>query len=350
MINNFQETFVSRGISHLFKEPISFSSSSQQRKIVAMATIVFGCLTLIFSLIYRKCNKAKPLNITINHLLDLEKFNEKSKDAGFKGKSIFVDITSEGCAQALKVLKNVEVNSKNTIQRASSQKKCHFGVACFVNYSLAAATKAEKIILLDYDPIVVKFNKIAREALIASKTGAEFKQKLIEVCQKEVDICQQKFYPKIKNDSIKIDNLSRILDIEESFLSNEEDFHHIKKLAEEHQIHIYQGSIYDEDIVNRIVNLTKKEGYVFDSLFISNVYDWDSDKKKRNFLSKNIKSLSDDNTKIVEVVPNSKDQCHVNIVYYKDPQSHQLYDPLVMRGEKSVSKKEMYPRAPLLVD
>lgn len=138
------------------------------------------------------------------------------------------------------------------------------------------------------------------------------------------------------------------MNINESFLSNEEDFKYIKTLAEEHKIHIYQGSIYDDRIVQSIVELTEKEGFAFDKLFISNVYDWDSNHKKRQLLGKNIKALSNDNTKIVEVVPYPQDECHVNIVYYKDPQSQQGYDPLVMRGKKNVSREEMYPGALLL--
>lgn len=291
----------------------------------------------------------KKLKIASN-LQELENINEQTKDAGFKGNSIFVDITSQGGEEAIKVLKNLDRKSEKENNKIIAAKTCHFGVACFVNFSLAAATKAEKIILLDYDPIVVKFNKIAREILIVASTREEFKQKLIDVCQQEDEICQRNFYPKTQNDSIKIDNLSRILDIDESFLANEDDFNHIKKLAEENKIHIYQGSIYEHNIVKAIVGLTKQEGYIFDTIFISNVYDWDSDYKKRQLLRKNIKIISNDNTKIIEVVPYPKDKCNVNIVYYKDPQSQQLYDPLIMRGKKNLSRKEIYPEAPLLVN
>ena len=290
----------------------------------------------------------KELRFSSN-LQELESINAQDNDVGFKGDSIFVDITSQGGDEAIKVLRNLDRKQEKGNNKIIASKICHFGVACFVNYSIAAATKAEKIILLDYDPIVVKFNKIARQTLIASSTREDFKQNLIAACQKEGEIRQRKFYPKIQNASIKIDNLRRILDIEASFLSHEEDFKHIKKLAEENRIHIYQGSFYDCKTVKTIVALTKREGYVFDTLFVSNVYDWDSDHKKRHLLSENIKAFSSENTKIVEVAPCSGGEYNVNIVYYKDPQSQQMYDPLVVRGKESLSGKKMYPRAPLLV-
>lgn len=281
-----------------------------------------------------KIVSAKGLQTPINaprNLQELESINAKTKDPGFKGESIFVDITSKGGGEAVKVLKALE---------KSSSKKCHFGVACFVNYSLAAASKADKIIILDYDPVVVKFNRIAREALISSSTSDEFKEKLLEACQKDPEIRQRKFYP--------MNNLARNLNIEESFLSNEEDFNSIKKLAEENKIHILQGSIYDQKAIKEIAELAKKEGYAIDSLFISNVYDWDSNQKKRQLLSENIQTLSNDQSKIVEVVP-YKGEHHVNVVYYKDPQSQAIYDPEILRGKKGVERVNVYPGAPLLI-
>lgn len=286
-----------------------------------------------------KIISAKNFQVLRTHpsnLQKLEHLNAKTKDPGFRGEIIFVDITSNGGKKAVNVLKNLE---------KSPSKKCHFGVACFVNYSLAAANKADKIILLDYDPIVVKFNRIARQIFLSSSTKEEFKQKLIEACQKDPEIRQRKFYPKTQKESIQIDNLAHTLNIEESFLSNEEDFQHIKMLASENKIHIFQGSIYDKKIINEIVELTKKEGYILDSLFISNVYDWDSAKKKRKLLSENMHALCNPQSKIVEVVP-YKGAHNVNIVYYKDPQSQASYDPEILRGKKE--PKDVYPGALLL--
>lgn len=275
-----------------------------------------------------KIISAKGLKVPSN-LQELENINAKTKDEGFKGDIIFVDITSDGGKEAVIALKNLE---------KSPSKKCHFGLACFVNYSLAAASKADKIILLDYDPVVVKFNRLARELLISSSTKEEFKEKLTQACEQDPEIQQRKFYPK--------NNLVHTLNIEESFLFHDEDFQYIKKLASENQIHILQGSIYDKKVTKEIVELTKKEGYIMDSLFVSNVYDWDSNQKKRDLLSENIQTLCNDQSKIVEVVP-YEGKHNVNIVYYKDPQSQAIYDPEVLRGKKE--RKEIYPSAPLLV-
>ncbi len=293
---------------------------------------------LVFNLFKINCFKTAFAGKTIKgisttmlmNLQELESNNVKSKEKGFKGNSIFVDITSEGGNAALNVLKSLEPNPKS----------CHLGLACFVNFSLAAASKSDKVILLDYDPVVIRFNRLARELLMTSSTPEEFKENLIQACQKDPEISSRNFYPKTEN------NLRGILDRDESFLAHDEDFKQIKKLAEEKQIHIYQGSIYDPTFIGKMAQLTKDEGYHFDSLFISNVYDWDADEKKRELLSKNIKTLCEDNTKIIEVVPFPKGHYNVNIVYYQDPESRQIYDPKIMRGEGN--RKAAYPAAPLL--
>lgn len=278
-----------------------------------------------------KIISAEGPSIVFRSLHALEGMNAKTtRNAGYKGDIIFADITSKGGKEAIRVLKNLEKDSS---------KKCHLGVACFVNYSLAAANKADKIILLDYDPVVVKFNRIARDALLTSSCSHEYKQKLIEACQKDPEISKRKFYP--KGESVSVANLSYILNLEESFLSTEEDFQYIKKLAKDNKIHIFQKSIYDQREIKEIVQLAKREGYTFDSLFISNVYDWDSNPKKRELLKKNLQALCNDQTKIVEVVPN-KGEHYVNIVYYKDPQSQALYDSKILREGKG---KEVYPGA-----
>lgn len=272
---------------------------------------------------------------------ELEEINRREKDSGFKDKSIFVDITANGGKEALKVMRN--------LKSEAGAKKCHFGVACFVNFSLGAANKSDRIIVLDYDPVVIKFNRIARDLLIISATPEEFKQKLIKASEQDEEILTRNFYPKTKNPKLNIDNLGPILNIEESFLAKEENFKYIKKLAEEGKIHIIQGSIYDQELIKIISELARKDECVFDTLFISNVYDWNVDENKRKLLAENIKTISNNNTKIVEVVPNSQHKSHVNIVYYEDPQSKELYDPLIMRGQKGVAKQR-YPAAPLLVE
>lgn len=305
----------------------------------------------------KECKEAKALskktcvlsnNICIDaenlakNLEELEEINTKKNNSGFKDKYIFVDITSQGAKEALKVLKDLDNNNL-------SHKKCHFGVACFVNYSIAAASKADKIIILDYDPVVNRFNKIAREILITSSSPPEFKQKLIEASQRDEEIRQRNFYPETKDNNVNFENLERILGIDVSFLAHEENFKYIKKLAEDKKIFIFNGSIYDQELIKNITKLAKEEGCVFDTLFISNIYDWDQDSNKRLLLSENIKTLSNDNTKIIEVVP-KKDKHYVNITYYKDPISKKSYDPLIMRDKKNISTKDAYPGAPLLVE
>lgn len=227
---------------------------------------------------------AKTLRGAPVSLKELEAINTKTKDAGVRGAGIFVDITARGGGEAIQVLRD---------SKASGTKKCHFGVACFVNYSLAAASKADKIILFDYDPVVVRFNRMARDLLLTSSNREEFKQKLTEGCQKDREIRDRHFYPF---------DLASTLAMKESFLSREEDFQYIKKLAEENKVHILQGSIYDQQAIVEIVKLTKREGYAFDTLFISNVYEWDPDQKKRALLSKNIQSLRNDQTKVIEII------------------------------------------------
>lgn len=158
----------------VIKNSVLSSLIAKHRRILLVATFALGCLVVLYKMIYRFCLKIEPANKVSHNLQELENINEQTKDAGFKGNSIFVDITSEGGERAIKVLKNLDRKQEKEQNKGISSKTCHFGVACFVNYSIAAATKAEKIILLDYDPIVVKFNKIAREALIVSSTREEF--------------------------------------------------------------------------------------------------------------------------------------------------------------------------------
>ena len=274
---------------------------------------------------------------------ELEEINTQENNIGFKDKSIFVDITSKGGKEALKVLKNLNTNNQ-------ALKKCHFGVACFVNYSISAASKADKIIILDYDPVVTRFNKMARDILVRSSTPKEFKQKLIEASQKDDEIRQRNFYPRTKNNNVNFENLERILNLDESFLAHEDNFNYIKNLAEKQNIFILNGSIYDQELIKNIARLAEQENCVFDTLFISNIYDWNQDNNKRMLLSESIKTLSNDNTKIIEVVPYPQGKHNVNIVYYKDPQTKNLYDPVIMRKEKNMSRKDIYPRAPLLLE
>lgn len=275
----------------------------------------------------------------IKTLEELELFTAHSF-YGIQGKSIFVDITAQKSEQALEIMRSLQ---------GKSPENCHVGVASFINFSLGAARKAGRIILLDYDPVVVKFNKIARTLLIESATAQEFKERLVELSIQDEHISARKFYPIMKSSSSNKDNLVDILNRKSSFLAQEDDFKYIKNLAKENKIHIVSGSIYDTYLISKIASLIGEKCAV-DTVFLSNLYDWNSEQAKRDLLAQNIATLCRDDTKIVEVVPYPEGSHNVNIVYYKDPQSKELYNPLILRGKTSISRRAHYPAAPFLVD
>lgn len=277
--------------------------------------------------------------ITAKDFDELEEMNSRTCEKGFEGQNIFVDITAKGGGKALEVLKNI---------RKSGMKKCHVGVACLVNFSIGAANESDRIVLIDYDPVVVKFNRLARALLISSPDRETFKTNLVQASKHDPDIAKRKLYPVTKQGTWAVDNLSFILNIDESFLSNDHDFQWIKKLAVEKKIHIILGSIYDSELITVLAKLIKDE-CVLDTLFVSNIYDWNENETNRKLLAKNMLALSHDQTKIVEVLPIPKGQYNVNIVYAKDPQSQERYSPVIMRGN-SASRRTKYPAAPLLVD
>jgi hypothetical protein len=261
-------------------------------------------------------------------LRELERVNLQTCDSDFRGNIIFVDITACGGNQAIQKIKKINEKQKETMSGSNLTipKKCHFGVSCFFNFAIAAANKIDKIILLDYDPIVVRFNRIARDTLINSENSMQFKQQFKAACQKDAEINKRQFYPKKSLASSNMDNLNQILNSLSSFLSDEKDFKFVKRIAEAGEIHIYQGSIYDEKMIETIVALAKTEGTEFSSLFLSNIYDWDQDAKKRELFIKNIQKMSSDKTLIVDVVPSPKDGCNVHVDSYINPRSKKLYN------------------------
>lgn len=287
-----------------------------------------------YDLFKMKKLNSNPLNIKgIKSLSALEEIHLKTSDKGYEGSIIFVDITSEGGEQAIQSIRQINQEQEKSIYEMNKPKTCHFGLACCFNFSIAIANKSNKIILFDYDPIVVKFNRIVRDQLKISSNSIQFKENLMLACHKDKDISKRKFFPKTKNSSTNIENLDFILNRDGSFLSDEEDFRFIKKIAEAGDLHIFQGNIYDENIIENIGDVAKTEGIQFSSLFISNVYDWDSAIEKRSLFLKNMKRLSNDKTLIVDVVPSSENRWTVNIAHYTDPQSKQPYNPQAIRNK-----------------
>lgn len=286
----------------------------------------YGSYHIQASAFHKECydlfrvKKIEPMS-----LRSLEEMNMKNTDKGYEGSAIFVDITSDGGEQAIQSIK------EQSICKMNGPKTCHFGLACCFNFSIAIANKSSKIILFDYDPIVVRFNRILRDQLKLSSNKADFKTSVISACRKDKEISKRKFFPKTSHDCITIDNLGFILNRHESCFSNEEDFRLIKTMAEAGDIHILQGNIYDEKMIKNIAIAAKAERVQFNSLFISNVYDWDSNSEKRNRFIKNMARLSNDKTLIVDVIPLPDNHWAVNVAPYIDPKSKQLYRPNAFR-------------------
>jgi hypothetical protein len=261
---------------------------------VLLGPIISGllCLAIAGGLLFAYARTPREVTENIEHkkripppindpFFNLE--NNLSKNPSpIKGDYIFVDFCFSATQNNIRA--KIEQQKVQEVARSEAAKKCHFGLACFANFAIAAVTKPQKIILFDYDPVVVEFNKVAIEALQLSNSYAEFKQLLVQKCRENKQFKGYEFLPRLdKKGNIiqfsawgwdRFENLKRIFDMPESFLANEQDFAYIKKLADEQNIHVFLGNVLDPDVIRNTTDLLDKNGYYLDTMYLSNVYDW----------------------------------------------------------------------------
>ncbi|MBS0621814.1 MAG: hypothetical protein JSR80_02505 [Verrucomicrobia bacterium] len=254
--------------------------------------------------------------------------NCKNQDKSLESELIFVDLAGKGRDPVINKLKEISF---------TTEKKCHLGVAGFFNFEVALATQAKKVILLDGNPNMVKFNKIARELLICCNDANDFKEKLQNRCQLDLALKACKFLPG--------HSLTHILNVKNSFLSCLENFRYMKNLAIGGDIHIFQGDFGDRALIQSIIDLTGKEGYSITSMFISNMYDWMPQEQKINMLEKSIHLIGESNNNVVIIdgvhsAYQKKSDMELNIVYYKDPLTQHKYS---FRSFRNLNEADGHP-------
>lgn len=243
-----------------------------------------------------------PFSILENDLL--------KKTSPIKGRYIFVDFCFSETDNKIREKISCQRAQETLGNPVPSSKKCHLGLACFANFAIAAVTQPQKIILFDYDPNVVEFNKIVIELLKSSNTSDEFKTLLVKKCKESALFKHYEFLPKLNNKGDimrfsnlwkardQFENLRRIFNLPESFLANEQHFAYIKKLAVEQNIHVFLGNILDPEVITNTAEVLNQNGYYLDSLYLSNVYDWFP--KQTGVLDKHINALCKQGTLLVK--------------------------------------------------
>ncbi len=251
-----------------------------------------------------KAELAKLYNIEVENLSNLDLLESE-----YEKEPLIFDQCSNYIFTALSHVKyNGVLESLQDRCKDNSSKKCHIGVASFFNFEEALATKVKKIIIIDKNPNMVKFNRIVRNLLISCDNDQEFKAQLVKRCDRELQGCKYygHFSKTPEEHHLNKNSLSSILN-EEGSCFDEKGFAELRSIARNRNFHIFRFDFFNEDQVNTFVERVNQEECEVNTMFLSNMSTWIQDNHGPMQKSVNKIKSYNPNSLIIEAV-NSQDK------------------------------------------
>lgn len=201
----------------------------------------------------------------------------------------------------------------DTIKSTPNQpNSIHIGFSGLHNFNIIAQRKSSRALICDINPENALFFYFVLKILCESKDRFEFAKKITDFLDdheaykfmNEGDDSSLSigFYGNVGDDNIygdnPLDQIHRQLQLKDSWLSTDESFEFIKKLAIDDKIAVITENILATNTFKRIREYLDDQQINIDSLYISNIQNYIKDDKTQRLLQ-TVQSLTSTNTLLI---------------------------------------------------
>ncbi len=157
------------------------------------------------------------------------------------------------------------------------QSSLHIGFAGLLNLDIMALRKSKFGILMDIDPRIIEVYQMIDQILVDTTDRRVFVEKLTEGLKHvEFDFYKEKGGDVLRRQIHEIENQ---LTFREGWLSSDDSFAYIRNMFREGRVKYFRSSLYNVEMFKRIGQWIKQNGIVTDTIYISNIYEWEAEDK-----------------------------------------------------------------------
>ncbi len=198
-----------------------------------------------------------------------------------------------------------EPNAEDTFECLSEKhpaisQSCHVGFSSWFNFDIIVNRQPCRAILIDFNPSTKAFLSETLNCVVSSNDRNEFADKICQYIanneSKFVHNCNIYLYGDCEDLQAEV---RCEFNIPGSWLSSDDGFNTIKKLASEGKIAIITEDIRAYEKLGKISDAIKENGYVVDTLYLSNIGKYMNTEEDKNNFAKSVNCLSSDQTKII---------------------------------------------------
>lgn len=192
-------------------------------------------------------------------------------------------------AHGIFVVANVEPLSTPVVEQIQKyihvepEKRCHIGCEAFFNFDIMCMRKSNYGIIFDLNPRNKKLIIIIQKLIITSNSRKDFIEKLTEkltpIVENDKELKNnEKIINKYDQNECPLQRINKELERDNSWLSTDENFAHIKSLFEKNQIIAITQNIANNQQFLFLVTKLHNQGICIDSIYLSNLSNWVKDK------------------------------------------------------------------------
>ncbi len=200
----------------------------------------------------------------------------------------------------------IGTNETNRIGTFDSLKKspvisdsCHVGFSSWFNFDVIIKRQSARAVLIDFNPNTTAFMIKTLDCVVSSKNRMEFADKIIRYISGNAPKFSLNFNEGYHECVGPQDEVWCELKIDQGWLSSDEGFNYIRKIALEGKIAVITEDVRSHEKFKRLANVIRENGFIVDTLYLSNISKYMPEKEDKESYVKTVNYLSGSETKII---------------------------------------------------
>ena len=182
----------------------------------------------------------------------------------------------------------------------TSKERNHFGFSAWHNFDIMVVRQSERGILCDFNPKWQKFLHLTLLELNNASNRHSFTEHMKIYVNQNLSEFGSKVSPDSDDEILPKDIIDQELNRPGSWLSTDEGFSYIQKLAKDGKISIVVADIRDEQKFQELGNILKQNAVSIDTLYVSNIAEWMSTSEDKENFVKSVNHLISPQTKLIQ--------------------------------------------------
>lgn len=181
-----------------------------------------------------------------------------------------------------------------------SKDRNHFGFSAWHNFDIMVARQSERGIVCDINSKWQKFLHLTLRELNHASDRHSFAEQMKTYVNQNLSEFGSIVSPDSDDEVLPQDIIDLELNRPGSWLSTDEGFSYIQKLAKNGKISAIVADIRDEQKFQELANILKQNAVSIDTLYVSNIAEWMSTDEDKEKFVKSVNHLIGPQTKLIQ--------------------------------------------------